>query len=172
MLDAAAALNRRRQILRIVLMGIIVLTLPFYCLGFYLWGTAPQARPIATTQPASNTPLGGEQASLTPSPTSTIPLFATATLPLAPTPGQFIPLPTSVIPTSFVPPTATVAPSLTFPPTNTHTHTPTATFTPPPTLVPPSDTPTATATLTATPTHTATATEFILIPPSDTPSSP
>jgi hypothetical protein len=173
MLDAASALTRRRQIVRIILIGVIGLTLPFYCIGFFLWGTAPQATRAATeTAPATFTPIGGLQGSITPTLTQTIPLFATSTQPLAPTPGQFIPLPTSVPPTAFVFPTSTPAPTLTFAPTSTPIPTNTAV---PPTLVPPTNTPAPTSTPVPTlpPTNTEvpppTATEFILAPPTDTP---
>lgn len=177
MLDSAAMLDRRRQLLRIVLMVIIVFTLPFYCLGFYLWGTAPQGavNRETPTERATITPLGG-QTSATPSATSTIPLFVTSTQALFPTPGQFIPPATGFIPPTvqIIPPTA--APSLTFAPTSTPQPTNTQVL---PTLVPPTNTPQPTATnvpptATPQPTNTEapppTATENFIPPPSDTPS--
>ena len=179
MLDSASALERRRQLVRIVLMVLIVLTLPFYCFGFYLWGTAPQAIPARSTPTAlgaTNTPLGGGF-NLTVTATSTIPLFGTSTQVLFPTPGQFFtPFPTAIQPATFVYQTPTLGPSLTFAPTST----PQPTFTDvPPSLVPPSNTPAPTITNVPPPTNTdlppptntdvPTATEFILIPPTDTP---
>jgi len=175
MLDSASGLERRRQLLRIVLMVLIVLTIPFYCFGFYLWGTAPQAVPARTTPTAlgaTNTPLGG--GNLTVTATSTIPLFGSATLPLFPTPVTFFtPFPTSIQPATFVFLTPTLAPSLTFAPTSTLFPTNTNV---PPSLIPPSNTPVPTNTI-APPTNTdipptdvpPTATDFILIPPTDTP---
>ena len=36
------AIERRRRNWRIGLITIIVITIPFYCVGIFLWGTAPQ----------------------------------------------------------------------------------------------------------------------------------
>lgn len=182
MLDSATTLERRRQLLRFVLLGVIVLTIPFYCIGFFLWGTAPQINPATqeATLGATNTPLGGELR-LTVTATSTIPLFGTSTQVLAPTPGQFVPLPTSVLPPTFVYLTPTSAPTLTPIPTNTPTFT-----TLPPTLVPPSNTPVPTNTSLPTSTNTdiptattipptntdiPTPTDSFIPPPSDTPTA-
>jgi serine/threonine-protein kinase len=176
MLDSASVLERRRQLLRFVLLGIIVLTIPFYCIGFFLWGTAPQLAPATqqATQGPTNTPLGGER-TLTVIATSTIPLFGTSTQVLFPTPGQFFtPFPTAVQPATFVyltptlAPTLTVAPSSTPVPTNTEVQ---------PSLVPPTNTPQPTNTtvpptntdIPATNTDIPTATDSFIPPPSDTP---
>jgi hypothetical protein len=140
-------LERRRRNLRIGLFIIILATLPFYCAGFLLWGTAPSRRAEATSAPlATFTPLGREQPA-----TRTPQVFNIATStglsPLQPTPLQFNPGnyvppsggnnggPVVLPPTQYIPPpvipTSTLAPSLTPYPTNP----------PPPTAVPPTNTP-------------------------------
>jgi len=143
-MDYLTAIERRRRNLRIALFIIILATLPFYCAGILLWGSAPQRAensrttltPTHTFTPgATNTPV------LFPSIT---PLnFATSTFqsPLQPTPIQFFPptrflspTPPFAFPTAtdFIFPTSTLAPSLTPYPTDT----------PPPTAAPlPTDTP-------------------------------
>ncbi|MFW5691922.1 MAG: hypothetical protein ACOCX3_01075 [Chloroflexota bacterium] len=151
---------QRRTVIRAVLFFVIVGTLPFYVLGFVLWGTAPQANAENQTQEPlpTNTPIGqGATATNTLFPTFT-PRPTRTTQPLGPTPGQFIPpvIPTVVIPTStpFVFPTSTPAPSLTPFPSSTPlpTNTPLPSATPLPTnspvpsptpLPPPTDTPAA-----------------------------
>jgi hypothetical protein len=118
---------RRRQNIRLVLFLIILATLPFYCVGFALWGFAPQ------NNGRTPTPSSTVRATVTPLATRTPGgLFPTTggfptSGPLVNTPGQFFPPP--VLPTfgtfptaTFVfPATATMAPSLTFfvPPTAT-----------------------------------------------------
>ena len=48
-MDQFDAIERRRRNLRIVLFVIILATLPFYCAGILLWGSAPpRARPTTT----------------------------------------------------------------------------------------------------------------------------
>ena len=126
---------RRRQNIRLVLFLIILATLPFYCVGFALWGFAPQNNgrtptPSSTvratvTALATRTPIGQF-------PTSGV--FPTSG-PLVNTPGQFIPpvLPTfSNFPTAtfVIPPSATMAPSLTFQVFPTATVPPAASSTP------------------------------------------
>jgi len=108
---------RRRQNIRLVLFLIILATLPFYCVGFALWGFAPQH--------SGNTPAPSStvRATITPLATRTPGgLFPTqGTVPLANTPGQFVPPP--VLPTfsgfttaTFIFPTPpTLAPTLTLP---------------------------------------------------------
>ncbi len=120
--------------LRVALFVIILATLPFYCLGFILWGAAP-AVPAALRETATPTlPPSTHLPTNTPSPTSEVLLpFITATSisPLQPTPLQFLPPGSSFnpLPTVFIPPTAT--PVIVIP-----------TATPAPTLTPiPSETP-------------------------------
>ena len=108
---------RRRQNIRLVLFLIILATLPFYCVGFALWGFAPQSSgstpPPSSTVRATVTPLA------TRTPGGLFPTSGVATL--MNTPGQFIPPP--VLPTfgsfataTFIFPTPpTLAPTLTLP---------------------------------------------------------
>jgi type VI secretion system secreted protein VgrG len=127
--------------IRVILFVIILATLPFYCLGFILWGAAPAAvvapRETATATLPPNTRLP----SSTPLPTSESLPFITATSisPLQPTPIQFFPPGGGVNPlppTSFIPPTQVIIP----------------TSTPAPTLTPvPSQTPIPQATSTTIP---------------------
>lgn len=120
---------RRRNIMRGILLAIVIGTLPFYCFGFYLWGTAPDPNAAQASPTASLTPIGGD-ATNTVAPTLTDLFVVTSTLPpLAPTSGQFFPTspPRLLTDTPVLFPTSTNAPTLTFPP---------------PTLTPvPSDTP-------------------------------
>ena len=173
-MDSFTAIERRRRTLRIVLFSVILGTLPLYCLGFFLWGTAPN--PAANTR--TPTPTTTIRAATTVAPNGTNTLFPSATQPLINTPGQTFP--TAVIPPTFVFPTQTpiiifptltTAPSLTpvptftpITPTLTWTTipiptstpiTPTLTWTPiTPTFAPPTETPTPTETMTETPTNT------------------
>lgn len=137
MVNLISQAERRRRNLRIVLFIIIIATLPFYCAGFLLWGTAPARQSNdRTTVTATFTPLA---TALTPSRTlqPSITPLGTQLSPLLPTPIQFFPPggggntnplpPTESFPV-FIP-TATFAPTLTPLPTNT--------FIPPPTLAPP-----------------------------------
>lgn len=152
---------RRRNIMRGILLAIIIGTLPFYCLGFFLWGTAPDPNAAQPSPTASLTPIGGD--ATTAAPTLTDIFIVTSTLPtLAPTSGQFFPTspPRLLTDTPVLFPTASNAPTLTFPP---------ATLTPVPsdTPQPPTNTqeplPPATDTLAPTievlPTATETETE-------------
>ena len=158
-----AAANRQRNI-RIVLFVIILMTTPFYCVGFFLWGTArPSSAVGVPTADATNTPIGGDVTATKGFATVT-PFGLTPSLlsPLQPTPLQFIPIPHQ--PTVFIPPTATpylvpiiptdtLAPTLTLIPSAAPlpTDAPQPSFTPPPTftptntdvpvVVPPTDTP-------------------------------
>ena len=166
-----------RRNLRIALFAIILLTLPFYCIGFVLWSVAPQTpgAAIATRAPSA-TPQTRE-----PSPTAgatlTLPPFVTPTglSPLLPTPIQFntptggggiTPVfpPTSLPPTVFIPP-PTIAPTLTFvppPPTSTPIPPPSSTPIPPPsnTPVPPPTIEVPTSTTIPFPTETPTEEAF------------
>ncbi len=164
--DVVAAAVRRQRNIRIVLFVIILMTTPFYCIGFLLWGTA-QPRGAVTTPTAlvTNTPIGNDITATVGIPSLT-PFGLTPSLlsPLQPTPLQFVPI--NRPPTVFIPPTATpylvpiiptdtLAPTLTLIPSGTPypTDTPQPSFTPPPTattaptntdvpvVAPPSDTP-------------------------------
>lgn len=166
MRQSIEAIERRRRVLRTILFLIIIGTFPFYCLGFYLWGTSPASRSTAAeTITPTWTPIGSDllRPTNTFEPTIT-PLFSpTALGPLQPTPPQFLP-PVSVAsptPQFFFPtatfvtiPTSTTAPSLT----------PFPTFTPLP-----SNTPPPIPTNTPLPTNTEAPTNTPLPPPTDTP---
>ncbi|HYO89670.1 MAG TPA: thrombospondin type 3 repeat-containing protein [Candidatus Limnocylindrales bacterium] len=134
---------RRKQSLRLVLFVIILGTLPFYCAGIFLWGTATQnagqrtptgsATTRATVTPlATRTPGGVFPTSPGGFPTSG---------PLPNTPGQFFPPP--VLPTfGFASPTFVFPPTSSPAPTLTQFVPPTATFIPLATATPlPFDTP-------------------------------
>ncbi len=177
-MDLLNTANRSQRNLRIVLFAVILGTLPLYCLGFLLWGTAPrqnaQRTPTATLDqqfiPTSTFPPGFASNTPLVLPTITQPLFAT--------PGQFLPspiVPTLFFPTAttFFPQQPTLAPTLTpitptatfLPPTATNTTIPMPTstpITPTATQIPP----TATSLPTETPTETQTATPTdTVIPP-------
>lgn len=179
--------NRRQTLLRTIFFLIILGTLPFYLLGFILWGTAPDRsvqQPLNT--PAfTNTPLGGEAAPTEPIATWTLRPTNTPWS-IGSTPIQFTPPP--VIPTRFLSPTpvfiptSTAAPTLTLIPTSTP-DLPTNTPIPPPTDTPlpaATTTPVPPPTLTHTPppaptdpppavTNTLPAEPTPLLPPTDTP---
>ena len=161
-MDQLVAIEQRRRNLRIVLFVIILATLPFYCAGILLWGTAPRSTVgLSQTNTATFTPIGRDWTA-TPLPFPSItPLALSATPfsgPLLPTPGQFLPLPTRylsptpyLLPTDAYVPQPTAAPTLTPyptqelptqppPPTQTQPPAPTDTLEPSP-LPPPSDTP-------------------------------
>jgi type VI secretion system secreted protein VgrG len=153
----------RRRATRLLLLAIIVLALPCYCVGFVLLAYAPANEPESTKVP-TNATLGGMTSTpfYTPSYTP-FGLTATSTQggsPLLPTPGQLF-LPTN---TPFVWPTATL--TLTPPPqpTNMPSLTPAPTLTPSPTLVP-----TKAPTLTPAPTNTPLPTETPTDVPTDVP---
>jgi hypothetical protein len=145
-MDQALAIERRRRNLRIVLFAIILITLPFYCVGFFLWATAPAGstsqQPLPGTATATFTPLA--VASMLPSntPFGLITPIATSTPfgQLQPTPGQFFPPAVTrfLSPTPFFFPTLTLAPTLT--PFVLPTIAP-ATQTPLPTIGAPTETP-------------------------------
>ena len=138
------AADARRRTLRSIFIFIIIITLPFYCLGFLLWGTTP--RPVAATPVASNTPISiGTQSQTTtntPSgPASLTPFtFVPVTLAPFPTSAPFTSIPVtrilSATPTFIVLPTSTPFPTQPPPPTNP----PPPVSTEPP-LLPASDTP-------------------------------
>lgn len=148
-MDQLEAIERRRRNLRIVLFVIILATLPFYCAGILLWGSAPprnRPTPTVTTDLSITRTVPTTTPVLFPSIT---PIGITATL--ANTPGQFFtfvpptrilsPTPVPATATDFIFPTSTTAPTLT----------------PPPTLTPePTDTPIPIPTDTAIPIETDT----------------
>ena len=144
MIDIYAAVERRRRLYRAVFLGITVLTLPFYCIGFALLGSSPGGNRLPT---ATITPIGANRtqtATQTRAPVTTTTLLPTSA---QQQPTSFIPQPTVFIPT-FNPPT--LAPTLTsVPPTLTFTITP-----PPPNTLPPI----------LPPTDTLTPTEFVVNP--------
>lgn len=99
--------ERSQRNIRIVLFIIILATLPFYCIGFFLWGTAPAATVRATATPTLTfTPLAVDETPLATA-TDGPPVLVTATVtgePLQPTPNPIIPgIP--VNPTRFLSPT-------------------------------------------------------------------
>ena len=132
------AAETRRRNWRTILGVIIAITIPFYCAGFFLWGTAPQRTPTpiptatpggpqvvtATSAPPTVTPLGGFFPSVTP--LGITPLFPTqdngglptAQLPTLVIPTRFLsPTPQIVIPTNPPPPTNAPVPTNPPPPT-------------------------------------------------------
>ncbi len=140
-----------RQTTRLVLVAIILLTVPCYCLGAVLLAYAPTGSGRATTAPVTPT-LGSAPGDGFGLPTYTPFLTATPTPwrpPLQPTPPQlylptntpfFIPPTWTPVPTWTFVPTITLAPTLTLPPSPTNTLPPTQapTDTLEPTLPPPS----------------------------------
>jgi hypothetical protein len=180
--ETIEAIERRRRRLRIILFGIILTTLPFYCLGFALLlpgalqqGLSPQN---TRTPTPTLTPIGLDVTITSTLQPTIAPIVSNTPIdPLQPTPFQFIP-PTRVPPTlTFTPifivtiPTSTPAPSLTLvpqQPTNTPVPAPSNTPVPAPTDTPvpvPTDTPVPLP----TDTPLAPPTETPLPPPSDTP---
>ncbi len=158
-------IERRRTFIRVGLFFVIIGTMPFYLLGFILWGTTPDKNAPRTAPTSESTPIRNTETN-TPLPSNTFVTLPT-TSPLGPTPGQFVPPPviirTNTPPPVFIP-TSTLAPTITPFPTNTPLPTntefiPIPTFTPVPTNTPP---PTETPLPTATP--------DVLLPPTDTPS--
>jgi hypothetical protein len=155
----------RRRNLRIALFAIILVTLPFYCLGFILWGAAPQSSQAIRNTATATAPTNTRGPSSTPTATTGF-IVTTTLLPantLPPTPLQFVP-PGGVIPilpdaTQFRPIFPTFTPVIpTFPPPP-----PTWTPLPPP---PPTWTPIPPATDTPLPLPTSTVIPFF---PTDTP---
>ncbi len=152
-MDQALAIERRRRNLRIVLFAIILITLPFYCVGIILWATAPAgstpgAQPLPGSATATFTPLAAVTMLPSNTPFGLITPIATSTPfgQLQPTPGQFFPPAVTrfLSPTPFFFPTLTLAPTLTpFPTLAPATATPQPTIAPataapiPPTTEPP-----------------------------------
>jgi hypothetical protein len=141
MLSRQEAFEQRRHNLRLVFVIIIMFTIPFYCAGVFLWGTAPpRSRPTQTPGtppptgaasliPPTDTPFG-QVATITPLPITVD--FPTASIPTAA-------IPTAVIPTRYLSPTPqivlpTAAPFVTdtpIPPPITFTPLPFDTLPPP-----------------------------------------
>jgi hypothetical protein len=121
--QAIEAIERKRRNIRIVLFIIILGTLPMYCAGFVLWGTAPRQSVNADgALVATQTPIGSD-ITFTPGLPTVTPLNLNPTLlsPLQPTPLQFIPINRPPLPTQpLIPniPTSTLAPTLTLIPSN------------------------------------------------------
>lgn len=113
--------EQRRRNIRLILGAIIALTVPFYCAGFILWGTAPRRDAILPTPTrGTNTPFVPQTPGADTATPSITPLFTSQ-------PGvTLLPPITIVIPTAF--PTTVPLP--------TRYLSPTATFLPPPTAVP------------------------------------
>ncbi len=167
-MNQLGAVERRRRNLRISLFVIILGTLPLYCLGFLLWGTAPQRivrtpTPESITQPPTFTvsPTNVQFATLTPFPTVgfVVPPTSQPFQPpviIPPTSVQIFPTATFFnFPTSTNAPTLTPFPTITPFPTDTPLPIPSDTPIPPPSDTPiPVYTDTATATATETPTET------------------
>lgn len=154
-MQALTAIEAKRRTLRIILFIIILATLPFYCVGIFLWVSAPQGQTVRTLAPSTNTlPPLTRQATNTASiggPTS-LPGFVTSTFsPLFPTPPQFI------APTIIIPPTRIIA---TLPPLI-------VTATQPGLIIP-----TLAPTLTPIPSNTPVLPTNTPIPPIDTPLPP
>ncbi len=169
-MNQLGAVERRRRNLRILLFVIILGTLPLYCLGFLLWGTAPQ-RTVRTLTPQPLTAQSTFEASATNVPFATFIPFPTLNIVVPPTSQPFQP-PVIIPPTSvpFFPtatffnfPTSTNAPTLTPFPTITPFPSDTPIPIPSETPIPiPSDTPIPVYTDTATPTPTGTPTETVI----------
>ncbi len=147
-MDQLFAIEQRQRNLRIVLFVIILATLPFYCAGILLLGTATQKAGASGTNTPTFTPIRRTQTP-TVRPTNTPFAFGTVTAlsPLVPTPGQFFPVATRflsptpfILPTNIFIPTSTLAPTLTPYPTDVPPPQPTVppppTDPPPPTLTP------------------------------------
>ena len=106
-IDVIQGSSNRNQSLRLLMLLIIFGTIPFYCVGIILIGSAPigDAAAIATATELSNatfTPLGAEQlASPTQIAQPTLYPSLTPLSVLLPTPGQYIP-PTSAPTDHFV----------------------------------------------------------------------
>ena len=122
---------------RIIAIGVIVATLPFYCVGLVAYFLAPNnplaaptATPTATTVPTEATSTGGDQDPATATPTLT--LIPTNTL--VPTATQPLGVPITDTPRVTATLTATATPTLTATPAATNT--PVDTATPVPTNTP------------------------------------
>lgn len=106
-IDVIQGSSNRNHRLRLLMLLIIFATIPFYCVGIILIGSAPvdDAVAIATATERSNATVTPLNAELLASPTlSTSPVFYPSLTPLSvllPTPGQYVP-PTSAPTDHFV----------------------------------------------------------------------
>ena len=159
---------------RYIFGGIIIITLPFYCIGFLLYALSPRtpdAASLALTPTATSfmtfTPLGLDGASGSGGDATITPL----SLPTQSGGFIFLTEPGVIVPTQYVAPTQYVPPTFAPPPTRNFvvatvtpfqlpSPTPTTAFVPPPSTSVPAQ-PTAGA---------PTATNQVLLPASDTPS--
>ena len=110
--------SQPRTNVRSILLGIILFTLPFYCLGFVIWGLSPHSGEGQRIQPANITPsstVAQQQPSATPI------VFTATPLPTArPTrrPPSATPFPIPQAPPTtrpFVPPTGLPATATDYP---------------------------------------------------------
>ena len=89
-MNQLGAIERRRRNLRILLFAIILGTLPLYCLGFLLWGTAPQ-RIVRTITPQPITAQPTFEPSATDVQFATLTPFPTVNIVVPPTSQPFQP---------------------------------------------------------------------------------
>ena len=115
------AAERRRHNWRMILITIIVITLPFYCAGFVLWGTAS---PKVTPTPAGQGTIIPTIPSVTPliPPSATPQGFFPSVTPFVTLSGTEIIIPslaapTQVFPTAYLSPTPPPPPTSAPPPT-------------------------------------------------------
>jgi hypothetical protein len=118
-----------------IFIGIILVTIPFYCAGILLWGTAPRNQPqdaASATPPQTLPPTLPGQPTITPLPitlgaptefipTAVIPTIGIPTIlpPTAVIPTRYVsPTPTVMIPTATPPPPPTATPPIIIPPTS------------------------------------------------------
>ena len=86
------SIQRRRRMIRIILFVIILGTMPFYCVGFLLWGTAKPAGAEQHSVLPTSTPIGIDLTPTIPPTVTPFSLTITIAAPLQPTPLQFIPI--------------------------------------------------------------------------------
>jgi hypothetical protein len=109
------AAEQRRHNWRLVLIAIIVITIPFYCVGFVLWGTAsPKVTPTPAGQGTVIPTIPPSTAA--PSPSATPQGFVISITPLVTLPGteifpSFV-APTQVFPTAYLSPTPPLPPTI------------------------------------------------------------
>lgn len=140
------AVEQRRRNWRIILGTIIVITIPFYCVGVFLWGTAPQRNatptptvtilaPPVTQGPIIVTATSQGVPTITPLALTVFPTIPTSIFPTFVFPTA---IPTVILSTRVLSPTPTVAiPTQPPPPTSP----PQPTQAPPPTQSPITQTP-------------------------------
>ncbi len=96
-IDVIQGSSNRNQSLRLLMLMIIAGTLPFYCLGIIIIGSAPAENVVATASPtqlsdATFTPLGSDQTAWSNAAVSPVRIPSITPLSiLQPTPRQFIP---------------------------------------------------------------------------------